>query len=495
MKKMKHMRQFTAAALSLSLMLTGFAGFTTTSHAANTAAPATQQANTVEMIPGTGITQQYIDDLCTYYGASAAMVGMGNGQNVFLCASWCRQDFVGQLFPGDNATAETVCMALGLQGWAYNEGTPADFYAATGQLQPISTMTAEQLMQALQAMVEQTAAQEASGITRLRNLGLSSDAVAQWLGVKKYAYGKSKDEAWEMNETQKAEIAYLQGLYGIIEAMATRPEGMNDREKVAWASNRIVETVGYNQSTYNDYLTGNYNHNDNAYYLTGALAGSAVCDGYADLFALYMYLDGIPCQEIHGKANNGKVTGGHAWNRVFVDGQWLEVDATWNDAIIYGGLGIDYEAIHTKYLLLTHDEMAVNHFEASAVDLTAEFDTLFAGAGISKGEGWLTTLAAALQSVIAAKQQVIDAYNAASVEAIRKQNKTDAKLIAKEQGLRDGTLVVVSHKLYGSDGMKRCSIGMTNTVTGERENYTHLPEVYGCTKEECMWLKEVMSGN
>jgi hypothetical protein len=58
--------------------------------------------------------------------------------------------------------------------------------------------------------------------------------------------------------------------------------------------------------------------------------GLAVCDGYATLFQKFMDKLGIPCYCITG--NN------HAWNLVYVDGAWYNVDCTWDDqsyGIIY----------------------------------------------------------------------------------------------------------------------------------------------------------------
>lgn len=56
----------------------------------------------------------------------------------------------------------------------------------------------------------------------------------------------------------------------------------------------------------------------------------AVCDGYATLFQKYMEKMGILCYVVTGD--------NHAWNIVFVNGQWYQVDCTWDDqsfGIIY----------------------------------------------------------------------------------------------------------------------------------------------------------------
>ena len=62
------------------------------------------------------------------------------------------------------------------------------------------------------------------------------------------------------------------------------------------------------------------------------VAGSAVCNGYAQAFQLLAEGSGIASVVVTGDANGGVTTGAHAWNRVLIDGEWLVVDTTWDDA-------------------------------------------------------------------------------------------------------------------------------------------------------------------
>lgn len=62
------------------------------------------------------------------------------------------------------------------------------------------------------------------------------------------------------------------------------------------------------------------------------VAGTAVCNGYAQAFQLLAAASGITSVVVTGEANGGVTTGPHAWNRVLIDGQWLVVDTTWDDA-------------------------------------------------------------------------------------------------------------------------------------------------------------------
>lgn len=54
--------------------------------------------------------------------------------------------------------------------------------------------------------------------------------------------------------------------------------------------------------------------------------GVAVCDGIASAYKLMCNIEGIECVEIIGETSNA----GHAWNKVFINGFWYGVDATWS---------------------------------------------------------------------------------------------------------------------------------------------------------------------
>ena len=58
-------------------------------------------------------------------------------------------------------------------------------------------------------------------------------------------------------------------------------------------------------------------------------SGYGVCQDYADTYLEMCLRSGIPCRCISGYGNGG----GHLWNKVYVDGQWLYVDCTWDDPL------------------------------------------------------------------------------------------------------------------------------------------------------------------
>ena len=73
--------------------------------------------------------------------------------------------------------------------------------------------------------------------------------------------------------------------------------------------------------------------------------GKALCSGYADLMALFLDNLNIP--------NFKVITDTHVWNAVYVDGNWLHLDVTWDDPITSNGIGsirYDYYLVSTNKL-------------------------------------------------------------------------------------------------------------------------------------------------
>ena len=95
--------------------------------------------------------------------------------------------------------------------------------------------------------------------------------------------------------------------------------------------------------------------------------GKAVCQGYADLFNALCEEAGIESRMIPGysrgfgnRDRKDFSTADHAWNSVFIEGQWYLLDATWGA----GGLDekMNYKAeFNEKYFLATPEEFVLDH--------------------------------------------------------------------------------------------------------------------------------------
>ncbi|MCQ2431139.1 MAG: hypothetical protein MJ175_00895 [Clostridia bacterium] len=99
---------------------------------------------------------------------------------------------------------------------------------------------------------------------------------------------------------------------------------MSDYERELMVHDRIAAKVSYDHT-----YAAPFNHT--AY---GALVnGTAVCEGYEELFQYLMYRCGIPAAFVGGSCDDGD----HSWTMVWLDGIPYHVDMTWDDPVVIGG--------------------------------------------------------------------------------------------------------------------------------------------------------------
>lgn len=133
--------------------------------------------------------------------------------------------------------------------------------------------------------------------------------------------GKSADRA-KIN-SRKAEVEAK--VKQIVSKIGT---SWSDYDKEKYIHDYLVDTIKYNQTVAENPITnGNVHQALDAY---GALIGkSAVCEGYAKAFQYLCYTVGLNANQVHGV--------GHEWNVVKLDGEWYQIDVTWDDPIVNGG--------------------------------------------------------------------------------------------------------------------------------------------------------------
>ena len=94
----------------------------------------------------------------------------------------------------------------------------------------------------------------------------------------------------------------------------------------------------------------------------------AVCEGYSNLFLQMCSYAGIKSTKISGYArgagfsisDNEQINSNHAWNAVFLDGNWYLVDSTWDAGYLKGRhFKQEYE---TSYLFLEPENMIYTHY-------------------------------------------------------------------------------------------------------------------------------------
>lgn len=155
----------------------------------------------------------------------------------------------------------------------------------------------------------------------------------------------------------------------VLRAIVT--DDMTDAEKahavydyIMWKvvyDNEVVEITSLSQSVKYE-----------AYYLEGVFSTAApfaVCDGMSKAYSLMCNIEGLPCRRISGTANAGGTWGGHAWNKVQIEGKWYNVDCTWGDYRMGirndKGQVVYKEMASHAYLFLTDAEMKADHKEDS----------------------------------------------------------------------------------------------------------------------------------
>ena len=133
----------------------------------------------------------------------------------------------------------------------------------------------------------------------------------------------------------------------------------SDAEIARQIHDKLIEEVTYNDAVMQD--TSEAGFRSLAHTAYGALvkdengnANCAVCDGYSQAYVYLLEQAGINAVMIVGVAGNTSGdTGGHAWTAVELDGEWYEVDATWDDM---GSLDNAVESIREE------DEFSYNYY-------------------------------------------------------------------------------------------------------------------------------------
>lgn len=136
------------------------------------------------------------------------------------------------------------------------------------------------------------------------------------------------------------------------------PQGGSAYEKELYIHNWLIENCRYDEEAAELHKSETVRANEqNAY---GAIVeGRAVCEGYARAFQLLCDRLDVPCWVIQGRAEgfgDGENTN-HIWNCVQLDGEWYQVDVTWDD--------FDMEEVSDDeqyiYFNLTTDMMCEDH--------------------------------------------------------------------------------------------------------------------------------------
>ena len=152
-------------------------------------------------------------------------------------------------------------------------------------------------------------------------------------------------------------MAYLEGKSSSLSA--------EDQQTLAAAREVYADLVDPSMSEYeivlafHDYLVNTVTYRetgDRSHAAVGALVdGRAVCDGYVKALDLLCYLADIECLRISGIGYSGGQQEAHAWNKVEIDGQWYNVDVTWDDPVS------STPVLRHTYFLISDDLLGQDH--------------------------------------------------------------------------------------------------------------------------------------
>lgn len=156
-----------------------------------------------------------------------------------------------------------------------------------------------------------------------------------------------------------------------------------DFEKALWMHDWLTMNASYDLS---------YSH----YSADGVLVrGTGVCDSYRRAYAMLMNAVGVETISVTG--------GNHAWNQVKMDGEWYNVDVTWDDPIDASGTQQPAASgrEHHLYFGLPDEIMRVDHtFETDSKQCTAYEMNYFLHTGKVSiwTEGYISEISSALDN-------------------------------------------------------------------------------------------------
>ncbi|MDD2619949.1 MAG: transglutaminase domain-containing protein [Syntrophomonadaceae bacterium] len=129
--------------------------------------------------------------------------------------------------------------------------------------------------------------------------------------------------------------------------------GMTQFEKELALHDYIIDHCAYDYKNYQNNTVSSASFNQ-----YGVLVlGKAVCQGYADAMFRLCREAGLECHVVSGEAKQDNSWISHAWNIVKIDGQFYQLDVTWDDPIMADGT----QTLSYYYFNLTDAELTGNH--------------------------------------------------------------------------------------------------------------------------------------
>lgn len=162
--------------------------------------------------------------------------------------------------------------------------------------------------------------------------------------VERFKLAIKKNEINHLNETDQRICIAVQK---IISEIITND--MTDYDKIKAVHDYIIKNCSYD-SEHEDVDT----IPEASFSIEGViLNGTAVCQGYAETFQLFMDLLNITNLFVTGTGSGVA----HAWNMVQINDSWYQVDTTWDDPTSESG----NQTLRYNYFLINDTQMALDH--------------------------------------------------------------------------------------------------------------------------------------
>lgn len=147
------------------------------------------------------------------------------------------------------------------------------------------------------------------------------------------------DSVWG-NGLNNADVEAMASLKSTAAAICDETD--SDYEKVRKLNQYVCDNANYDYSNQYGGLTAFVNQ------------GNVICSGYAEALAYMLDCVNVKNFTITDYVTSGNSTVLHIWNAVNIDGEWLHVDPTWNDATR------NTNCPDGRYFLLTVDEISLS---------------------------------------------------------------------------------------------------------------------------------------
>ncbi len=113
-------------------------------------------------------------------------------------------------------------------------------------------------------------------------------------------------------------------------------DNLSTKKKIELIHNYIINNSKYD----NDAIENKSNYDSSSAY-GNLIEGFSVCSGYSDAMAIF--LDELKIPNLKVSSDN------HIWNLVFLNGEWLHLDLTWDDT--------DNEKYNNNYFLISKEKL------------------------------------------------------------------------------------------------------------------------------------------